>query len=132
MAVKPTNENLLQRLTRENQERRAERYRGQRRHWQMFNASARIVGCSFIFVGVIFSFSGILLLLDSKASIGVNGTPTTDPWTKAIELIAGLVFFALGLLLVLARRYRPDLDDSALTNSKKVSADEIESHDKAT
>ena len=120
----------MQKLTRENQERRAQRYQDQRLHWQLFNFLARFVGCGFIFAGVVFSIWGISILLDSKATIGVNGVPTTDPWVKGTVLIAGLVALVLGTLLVTARRYRPDLGDSAFTISKKTPSDETEKSDK--
>lgn len=124
MAIKPTSENLLQRLTRENEERRLEMRRAHKLHWQIVNIGARVVGVGFILCGVIFSVWGISLLLDRKATIGVDGIPTCDPWTKATMLIAGLVVFVLGILLVSARRYRPDLGDSAFTASKQISTDD--------
>ena len=124
MATKPTSENLLQRLTRENQERQLEIRRAHKLHWQIVNIGARVVGCGFIFGGIIFSVWGVSLLLDGKATIGIDGVPSNDPWTKAIVLIVGLVFFVLGILLVSARRFRPDLGDSAFTAWKKISSDD--------
>ena len=105
MATKPTNENLLQRLTRENRERRLEIHRAHRTHWQIFNIGARIVGVCFTLAGFVISVFGIIQLLD------VNAVPTSELWMKATNLIVGLVIFSLGILLVLARRYRPDLGD---------------------
>lgn len=101
-------------------------------HWQIFNITARVVGGGFILVGVVFSLWGLSLLLDSQATIGVNGVPATDPWNKAIILVVGLVLFVLGLSLVLARPFRPDLADSALADSKRPASDKVEKHDPAT
>jgi len=62
------------------------------------------------------AFGGLLLVLNPKATVDVNGVPSSDPWTKAILLIAGLVVCVLGVLLVVARRYQPD---SKKTSDKK-------------
>jgi hypothetical protein len=72
--------------------------------WRMINALGRIAGGGFVFVGVIFSFWGLWLVLDRKATTAVDGAPTSDPWIKAIVLVAGLVVTALGVLLLRARR----------------------------
>jgi hypothetical protein len=101
----------------------------EKRHWQTVNIGARVVGGAFIFGGMVFSIWGFSILLDSKATIDVDRVPTTDPWTKAIVLIVGLVFLVLGLLLVFARRFGPDLGDSAFTDSKRISPDKIEKHE---
>lgn len=118
--------NLLQQLSQQNLDRRAKRFESQKIFWQVFNAMARVAGVGFTIVGGIFALWGLSLLLDSKATIDVDGVPTTDPWEKALLLIVGLVVCALGILTFLARRYRPDLGDSAFTTSKKASKDEGE------
>lgn len=81
-------------------------------YWQLFNTAGRIVGVGFTVVGGIFSIWGLLLVLDPKATISVNGVPSNDPWDKAIVLIIGLVVCVLGILLVFARPFRPDLESS--------------------
>jgi hypothetical protein len=84
----------------------------QKTHWQLFNALGKLIGVGFIFVGGIFSIWGISLLLDPKATIDVDGGPTNDPSIKATTLIVGLIVLALGVLLVIAKPFRPDLEDS--------------------
>jgi hypothetical protein len=76
-------------------------------HWQLFNTFGRIVGVGFSLVGGIFALWGLSLVLDSKATIDVDGVPSTDPWIKAVVLIVGLVVCVLGVLMLVARRYRP-------------------------
>ena len=76
-------------------------------YWQLFNTTGRIVGVGFFLVGGIFSLWGLSLVLNPKATIDVNGVPSSDPWTKAIVLIAGLVVCVLGVLLIVARRFTP-------------------------
>jgi hypothetical protein len=70
-------------------------------HWQFFNFAGRLVGAWFVFGGVIFIIYGF-------ASGGAE------------FVIPGLVVGVLGVLLILAKPYRPDLDDSAkATDSDK-------------
>ena len=77
------------------------------KHWQLINNGGRVLGAGFILVGGIFAFWGISLVLDPNATIDVNGVPSNDPWTKAIVLIVGLVVCVFGVLLLVARRFRP-------------------------
>lgn len=93
MPEKPTTENLLQRLTRENQERRAEMYRGQRRYWQFFNIVGRFVGIWFLVLG------GILFLW----------TLTQKEWLAMC--LTGFFGPVVGILLLCAKPYRPDLTE---------------------
>jgi hypothetical protein len=96
MPEKPTDKNMLQRLTRENQERRAAiramRYRGQRRYWQLFNIAGRFGGIWFLVVG------GMLFLW----------TLTQNDWLAICFTALGPVF---GILLLCAKPYRPDLPE---------------------
>jgi hypothetical protein len=80
--------------------------------WLLFNFLVRVVGVCFAIVGVIFAIWGLSLVLDPKATIGVNGVPSSDPWLKGMILVVGLVVAMLGVLLVFARLYRPDLESS--------------------
>jgi hypothetical protein len=68
-----------------------------------------------IFVGLVFTAKGSWLLLHHDATIDVNGVPATDISIKAIVLMAGLVISVLGILMLKARRYRPDLGDHAFS-----------------
>jgi uncharacterized membrane protein YhaH (DUF805 family) len=76
-------------------------------YWQLFNTVGRIVGVCFALVGGIFALWGLSLILDSKTTMDVNGVPSSDPWIKAIVLIVGLVVCVLGVLTLVAKRYRP-------------------------
>jgi hypothetical protein len=62
-------------------------------HWRFFNFAGRLVGAWFVFGGVIFIIYGF-------ASGGVE------------FVITGLVVGVLGVLLILAKPYRPNLHDS--------------------
>ena len=72
-------------------------------HWSVFNFLGRLVGAWFIFGGIIFIIYGF-------ASGGAE------------FVIPGLVIGVLGVLLILAKPYRPDLDDStkAANSDKKT------------
>jgi hypothetical protein len=90
-------------------------------YWQLFNFGGRVVGVGFILVGGIFALWGTSLILDPKATIDMNGVPSSDPWLKAIVLVVGLVGCVLGILLLIARRFRPDLGEPPLPQHKKPS-----------
>ncbi len=60
-----------------------------------------------IIVGVVFTIWGLSLVLDPKATIDVNGVPSSDPWEKTGVLIMGLVVAVLGILVLKALPYRP-------------------------
>jgi hypothetical protein len=76
-------------------------------HWQLSNTFSRMVGVGFTLVGGIFALWGLSLVLVSKATMDVNGMPSNDPWIKASVLIVGLVVCVLGVLMLVARRFRP-------------------------
>jgi hypothetical protein len=59
-------------------------------YWKFFNAAARVVGAGFCLVGAI---------------VGISGAASRDP----LAGVMGLVVVVLGLLLLSARPYRPDL-----------------------
>jgi hypothetical protein len=63
-------------------------------YWQSFNVAGRLVGACFVLVGAIFVIYGM-----------TSG--------GAMFAVPGLVVAVLGVLLVCARPYRPDLHDSA-------------------
>jgi hypothetical protein len=79
----------------------------------LFNIAVRLVGAGFVFVGAVFAIWGLFLVLDPKATIGVNGVPSNDPWIKAMVLVVGLVVGVLGVLLVFARPPQPTGNNSA-------------------
>src|SRR5664280_2532155 len=87
-------------------------------HWLIVNGCVRVFGVGAIVAGVVFTAWSSWLLLHRDATIGVNGVPSNDPWDKATILIAGLVVLVLGILVLKARRYRPDLGDSASSIGK--------------
>lgn len=68
-----------------------------------------------VIFGPVLAGKGAWLLLHRDATIDVNGVPTTDPSVKAIDLIMGLVVLVLGVFMLKARRYRPDLGDTAFS-----------------
>jgi membrane-bound ClpP family serine protease len=69
-----------------------------RTYWQSFNIVGRIVGVLFALVGAIFIIYGL------------SGG-------GAVFAIPGLVVAVLGVLLFFAKPYRPDLRDSASSES---------------
>jgi hypothetical protein len=80
--------------------------------WILFNIAGRVVGTGFAVAGAFLAHNGWALLHDPKATINVNGVPDSDPWIKGMLLVLGLVVFALGVLLVFSRSFRPDLESS--------------------
>jgi hypothetical protein len=64
-----------------------------------------------IFNGVIFAVWGVSLLLRTGSTIDVQGVPTTALGPKIEMTLVGILAVVLGLLLVRARTYRPDLGD---------------------
>jgi hypothetical protein len=54
-----------------------------------------------------FSIWGLSLVLDDKATIDVDGVPSSDPWEKAIVLVVGLMAVVTGILVFRARPYHP-------------------------
>jgi len=77
-------------------------------HAAVLNILARIFGVLSIIVGVIFTIWGLALVLNKNSTIGVNGVPSSDPWEKAMVLVVGVVSVVLGVLVLMARPYRPD------------------------
>ena len=76
-------------------------------HAAAFNLLGRAFGVMATIVGTVFTFWGLSLVLDPKATIDVNGVPSSDPWTKASVLIIGLVAVTMGILFLKARPYQP-------------------------
>ena len=74
-------------------------------YWQLFNILGRIVGVLFVLVGGISFIHGL-------TSAG------------ALIAVVGLVVAVLGILLVFAKPFRPDLRDSAPPESINGRKDE--------
>ncbi|MGH7976041.1 MAG: hypothetical protein ACREC8_05220 [Limisphaerales bacterium] len=89
--------------------------------WQAFNIFVRITGVWFILGGIVFIIWGLSLILNSDATINVNGVPSKDLWAKSIVLVAGLIISVLGILLLVARSYRQYLRNSFLSKDKDQS-----------
>ncbi len=88
-------------------------------HWGALSVLAGITGFAFIFGGIVFSIWGISLVSDPKATLPVNGVPSSDPREKASVLIVGLVCCVLGVLLLKARRFFPGASGSPFTPKQK-------------
>jgi hypothetical protein len=76
-------------------------------HAAGFNILARAFGVIAIIAGLIFIIWGFSLVLDHKATIDVDGVPSSDPWIKGGVLVVGLVASTIGVLVLMARPYRP-------------------------
>lgn len=86
-------------------------------YWFVFNALARLFGVVAILVGGIFIWWGLSLLLNRGATLDVDGIPSHDLWTKSLPLVAGAVAAMLGIMVLKAKRFRPDLGDAAFSHS---------------
>jgi hypothetical protein len=87
--------------------------------WMLFNLLCRIGGVGFVIYGFVFSVWGLVLVLNAKSTMLVNGIPTRDPLDNYAMLIMGIVVALLGFLFLVSRRYRPDLGDSAFSKSSR-------------
>jgi uncharacterized membrane protein len=76
-------------------------------HAAAFNFLGRAFGVMAIINGLVFTIWGLSLVLDHRATIDVDGVPSSDPWTKASVLIIGLVAIVIGVLMLKARPYQP-------------------------
>ena len=90
----------------------------ERSYWQVFNILARTVGLVFVIGGSVVAYQGVLLFFDDQAQVSVNGELTNDPYIKGLPPVMGGLVCALGALVLKARRYRPDLGDSAFSRSR--------------
>jgi hypothetical protein len=87
--------------------------------WVLFNTLCRIGGAGFLINGTVFAVWGLSLVLNPKSTMMVNGIPTRDPWAKCIMLVMGMIVGLLGLLLLVSKRYRPDLGDRAFSSTRR-------------
>ena len=85
-------------------------------HAAALNTGARVFGVMAVIAGLVFTLWGLTLVLDHNATINVNGVPSSDPWIKASVLIVGLVIGGLGVLMLMARPYRPPSEDDDHTD----------------
>ncbi len=93
----------------------------QKIYWLAFNALGRVVGAGFTLFGGVFTLWGVSLVLDRNATIAVNGMPSGDLWIKSIVLIAGVGMGVIGMMILMSRRYRPDLGDAPFSWQRKRS-----------
>lgn len=91
-------------------------------YWWLFNNLVRFVGVMFALVGAGMALWSLSLLADPHSMISDGNTFTNDPGPKAMGLILSLIVSGLGILLITARRYRPDLGDSPFTPRKNAPA----------
>ncbi|MDR3457743.1 MAG: hypothetical protein P4N60_09880 [Verrucomicrobiae bacterium] len=77
-------------------------------HAAALNTMARIFGVMAVIAGVIFTIWGLAIVFDPNATFDVDGVPSNDPWIKAMPLVAGIVALVMGVLMLLARPYRPE------------------------
>ena len=83
------------------------------RHWRVFNVIRRLTGLLATFNGAVLAIWGASLLLRPERTIDVQGVPSAAIWPKLVTLVVGIVAGVLGVLLVRARTYRPDLGDTS-------------------
>jgi hypothetical protein len=76
-------------------------------HAAALNLWARCFGALGVFIGVVFTIWGLSLILHREATVTVNGVPTNDPFEKRLVLGVGLVVFAMGVLVLKAKPYKP-------------------------
>ena len=75
-------------------------------HAAAFNFLACAFGVMAIINGFAITIWGLSLVLDHKATIDANGAPS-DSWEKVEILVIGVVVFAIGVLVLKARSYKP-------------------------
>ena len=75
-------------------------------YWKLLTIYARLIGGAFTFGGIIFIIWGIRLLVDHNSTIMINGSPTNDPYMKAIVLFMSVFVGVSGVLLLKARPFR--------------------------
>lgn len=76
-------------------------------YWKIFNLCLRGVGIAFLVAGIIGAVYFFPILVDSRATIDVNGVPTNDPLYKLLAVALPVAFGALGFLIVRAKPYYP-------------------------
>jgi hypothetical protein len=62
---------------------------------------------------IVFTSWATTLLLRPEATIELEGVPSAAPGPKLLILLVGMVVLAIGLAILRAQPYRPDLGDSS-------------------
>ena len=81
---------------------------------RLFNITARLLALAMTFVGGGSFIQGAIWMLSPSSTLSVNGVQTTDVAPKLAFVVLGLVVMALGILLLRASPYRPDLGDRTI------------------
>lgn len=79
--------------------------------WWFFNVFFRAAGILMVVNGSVFTLWGLSLILRPNSIVMLNGMPNRDPFLKRLMLGMGLGTLVLGILVLVSRRYRPDLGD---------------------
>ena len=96
-------------------------------HWRVFNIGCRLFGLLAMLNGTIFTIWGIALLLSPQSTIDVEGVPTAALGPKLGMLAIGLLTLVLGVMVVRARTYRPDLGDVSWLIQPQVARGQLRS-----
>jgi hypothetical protein len=82
-------------------------------HWRIFNVLVRAFGLMAVLCGIVFTSWAARLLVNPKATVNLEGVATAAVEPKLLLMLAGFVALAIGVAIVRARPYRPDLGDSS-------------------
>ena len=85
----------------------------QRWHWRTINVLRRMFGISATIIGTGFVVWSMTLVLRSQSTLDIGGVPTSDLEPKLVILGGGVAVLILGVLMVRAVAYRPDLGDAS-------------------
>ena len=80
-------------------------------HWRLFTILLRTTGIVFTFGGLVLVGWSIHLVVNPEASYSVNELESFDKGSRWTLLVMALVQTILGVALLLARSFRPDLGD---------------------
>ena len=80
-------------------------------YWRSYNIMRRVVGLGFALWGFGFASWGLWLALHPNVPFPVDGVPTTAVGPKLGMTLVATALTGLGIWLIRARPYRPDLGD---------------------
>jgi heme/copper-type cytochrome/quinol oxidase subunit 2 len=75
-------------------------------YWGFVNAVGKVIGCGFVLVGTILAMWGIKTII---------GTSRYDSTEITIVILSAIVVIVLGVLLLMARPYRPNEEKNKIT-----------------